>query len=126
MVAYGKIIPEDIIEIPKFKTINVHASLLPKYRGAAPIQRALMNGEEITGVCIMEIVKELDAGDVYECREINIEKEDDIITLHDKLAKEGAKLLIKVLEDIEKGTAKKNTSKPLKSNLCKTYRERRR
>ncbi|WP_297890140.1 methionyl-tRNA formyltransferase [Sulfurihydrogenibium sp.] len=103
VVAYGKILPEEIINIPKYKTINVHASLLPKYRGAAPIQRAIMEGDEETGVCIMEIVKELDAGDVYQCRKVKINPDDDIITLHDKLAKEGADLLIEVLNKIEKG-----------------------
>ncbi|MFN4305608.1 methionyl-tRNA formyltransferase [Sulfurihydrogenibium azorense] len=107
VVAYGKILPEEIINIPKYKTINVHASLLPKYRGAAPIQRAIMDGEEETGVCIMEIVKELDAGDVYACTKVKILPEDDIITLHDKLAKEGAKLLIEVLDKIEKGQIEK-------------------
>ncbi|MEJ5173336.1 MAG: methionyl-tRNA formyltransferase [Hydrogenothermaceae bacterium] len=119
VVAYGKIIPEDIIEIPKFKTINVHASLLPQYRGAAPIQRSIMDGHNKTGVCIMEIVRELDAGDVYECREVNIEKEDDIITLHDKLAKEGANLLLKVLDDIEKGVAEKTPQNHSKATYAK-------
>ncbi|MEZ0323382.1 MAG: methionyl-tRNA formyltransferase [Hydrogenothermaceae bacterium] len=119
VVAYGKIIPEDIIEIPRFKTINVHASLLPKYRGAAPIQRAIMDGQNKTGVCIMEIVKELDAGDIYECKEIEIEKGDDVITLHDKLAKEGANLLLKVLDDIEKGVAQKTPQNNLEATYAK-------
>lgn len=102
VVAYGKILPEEIINIPKYKTINVHASLLPEYRGAAPIQRAIMEGKDKTGVCIMEIIKELDAGDVYACREVEITEDDDIISLHDKLAEEGARLLIEVLDKIEK------------------------
>lgn len=119
VVAYGKIIPEDIIQIPRFKTINVHASLLPEYRGAAPIQRAIMDGKNITGVCIMEIVKELDAGDVYSCRQVEIKEDDDIITLHDKLAKEGAELLLEVLEDIEKGIAKKTSQDHTKATYAK-------
>lgn len=119
VVAYGKIIPEDIIQIPRFKTINIHASLLPEYRGAAPIQRTIMDGKNITGVCIMEIVKELDAGDVYSCRQVEIKEDDDIITLHDKLAKEGAELLLEVLEDIEKGIAKKTPQDQTKATYAK-------
>ncbi|RUM58999.1 MAG: methionyl-tRNA formyltransferase [Persephonella sp.] len=119
VVAYGKIIPKEIIEIPRYKTINVHASLLPKYRGAAPIHRAMMEGEEKTGVCIMEIIEKLDAGDIYECKEIEIKDSDDIVSLHDKLAKEGAKLLIKVLDDIESGKAKKTKQDDTKSTYAK-------
>jgi len=116
VVAYGKILPEEIINIPKYKTINVHASLLPEYRGAAPIQRAIMEGKDKTGVCIMEIIKELDAGDVYACREVEITEDDDIISLHDKLAGEGARLLIEVLDKIEKGEIDK---KPQKATYAK-------
>lgn len=119
VVAYGKIIPQDIIEIPRYRTINVHASLLPEYRGAAPIQRAILEGKDRTGVCIMEIVKELDAGDVYSCKEVKIEKEDDILSIHDKLAKEGAKLLLDVLEQIEKGVAKKTPQDNSKATYAK-------
>jgi methionyl-tRNA formyltransferase len=107
VVAYGKILPREIIDIPKYKTINVHASLLPKYRGASPIHKALLDGEEKTGVCIMEITEELDAGDVYECKEVKITDQDDIITLHDKLAEEGGNLLLEVLDKIEKGKINK-------------------
>ncbi len=119
VVAYGKILPKEIIELPKYKTINVHASLLPKYRGAAPIHRALMEGDKKTGVCIMEIVEKLDAGDIYECKEIEIKDSDDIVSLHDRLAKEGAKLLIKVLDDIESGKAKKTKQDDNKSTYAK-------
>ncbi|MCX7738430.1 MAG: methionyl-tRNA formyltransferase [Hydrogenothermaceae bacterium] len=119
VVAYGKIIPEDLIEIPKYKTINVHASLLPEYRGAAPIQRALLEGKSKTGVCIMEIVKELDAGDVYDCKEVEIKQEDDIVSLHDKLAKEGATLLVEVLRKIEEGTAKKRPQNHSRATYAK-------
>ncbi len=119
VVAYGKILPKEIIEIPKYKTINVHASLLPEYRGAAPIHRALIDGKDKTGVCIMEIVEELDAGDIYECKEVEIKEEDDIVSLHNKLAKEGAKLLVKVLKDIEEGKAKKTKQDDTKSSYAK-------
>jgi len=119
VVAYGKILPEEIINIPKYKTINVHASLLPEYRGAAPIQRAIMEGKDETGVCIMEIIKELDAGDVYACREVEITEDDDIISLHDKLAEEGARLLIEVLDKIEKGEIDKKPQNHEKATYAK-------
>jgi methionyl-tRNA formyltransferase len=119
VVAYGKILPEEIINIPKYKTINVHASLLPEYRGAAPIQRAIMEGKDKTGVCIMDIIKELDAGDVYACREVEITEDDDIISLHDKLAEEGARLLIEVLDKIEKGEIDKKPQNHEKATYAK-------
>jgi len=119
VVAYGKILPEEIINIPKYKTINVHASLLPEYRGAAPIQRAIMEDKDKTGVCIMEIIKELDAGDVYACREVKITEDDDIISLHDKLAEEGARLLIEVLDKIEKGEIDKKPQNHEKATYAK-------
>ncbi len=120
VVAYGKILPKEIIEIPKYKTINVHASLLPEYRGSAPIHRALLDGKDKTGVCIMNIVEKLDAGDIYECKEVEIKEEDDIVSLHNKLAKEGAKLLVKVLKDIEEGKAKKTKQDDTKSSYAKS------
>ncbi len=119
VVAYGKILPKEIIELPRYKTINIHASLLPKYRGAAPIQRAIMDGEEETGVCIMEITEELDAGDVYKCKKVKIQNEDDIVSLHDKLSEEGAKLLIEVLDQIEKGEIKKTPQDHSKATYAK-------
>lgn len=119
VVAYGKILPEEIINLPKYKTINVHASLLPEYRGAAPIHRAIMEGKEKTGVCIMEITKELDAGDIYKCTEIPITERDDIFSLHDKLAKAGAELLLEVLDSIEKGNITKKPQEPAKATYAK-------
>ncbi len=123
VVAYGKILPKEIIELPKYKTINVHASLLPEYRGAAPIQRAIMDGKEKTGVCIMEITERLDAGDIYKCVEIPISEEDDIISVHNKLAKAGADLLIKVLDQIEKGEIKKRPQDDSKATYAKPIKK---
>ena len=123
VVAYGKILPKEIIELPKYKTINVHASLLPEYRGSAPIHRAILDGKEKTGVCIMEIIEELDAGDIYECKEIEIKDSDDIVSVHDKLAKEGAKLLVKVLNDIEEGKAKKVKQDDTKSTYAEPIKK---
>jgi len=107
VVAYGKILPKELIEIPKYKTINVHASLLPEYRGASPIHKAILDGKKKTGVCIMEITEELDAGDIYACKEVEITDNDDIISLHDKLAEEGGNLLLEVLDKIEEGKIEK-------------------
>ncbi|SNZ07867.1 methionyl-tRNA formyltransferase [Persephonella hydrogeniphila] len=119
VVAYGKILPEKIINLPKYRTINVHASLLPEYRGAAPIHRAIMEGKDKTGVCIMEITKELDAGDIYKCVEIPITEKDDIVSLHDKLAKAGAELLLEVLDEIEKGKIIKKPQEHTKATYAK-------
>ncbi len=119
VVAYGKILPEEILYLPKYKTINVHASLLPEYRGAAPIHRAIMEGKKKTGVSIMELVKELDAGPVYSQAEIEITKKDDIVSIHDKLAKLGAKLLIETLDKIEEGNIKPKEQEHEKSTYAK-------
>ncbi len=123
VVAYGKILPTEIIELPKYKTINVHASLLPEFRGAAPIHRAIMEGKQKTGVCIMEITEELDAGDVYTCKETAITKEDDIVSLHDRLAKLGAQLLVEVLDKIEKGEIQKKPQEHEKSTYAKPIKK---
>lgn len=104
VVAYGRIIPENIINIPKYGIINVHSSLLPKYRGAAPINAAIMNGEEKSGVTIMYIAPELDAGDIILKREVEITEEETFLTLHDKLKEIGAEALSEAVEKIFAGT----------------------
>lgn len=103
VAAYGRILPKWFIEYPPLKCINVHASLLPKYRGAAPIRRALMNGEKETGVTIMEVVEALDAGPVYLEVPLSIHGDDDAGTLQQKLAQAGARALIEVLDSLERG-----------------------
>ena len=102
--AYGQIIPEEILYHPKYKTINVHASLLPKYRGGAPIQRAIMDGCDVTGVTIMFTDKGMDTGNIISKKGINININDDIISLNDKLSMLGAELLIETLPSIFDGT----------------------
>ena len=102
VVAYGKIIPREIIDIPKYGIINVHSSLLPKYRGASPIHSAVLNGDKETGVSIMYIEEELDAGDVILMESCEITETDTLGTLHDKLKVIGAELLGKALSLIEK------------------------
>ncbi len=106
LVAYGQLIPEALLNMPEYGFVNVHASLLPKYRGAAPIQRAIIEGEKVTGVTIMYMVKELDAGDMILKRSLAIEDDDTYETLHDKMAALGAEAIVDALEIIEKGEVK--------------------
>ncbi len=106
VVAYGKMIPEDMLNIPKHGFINVHASLLPIYRGASPINRAIIDGQKTTGISIMQIDKLMDSGPVYLKAEIPIKDSDDAITLSEKLSNLGAEKLPEVLSKIEKGTTK--------------------
>ncbi|MBQ5801101.1 MAG: methionyl-tRNA formyltransferase [Clostridia bacterium] len=103
VVAYGKILPKEIIDYPKYGCINVHASLLPKYRGAAPMQRAIMNGEKETGVTIMYMDEGLDTGDMLFCESFPIEKNDNFESVHDKTAELGARMLSTAIDKIAKG-----------------------
>ena len=102
--AYGQILPQELLDIPKIACINVHASLLPKLRGGAPIHRAIMNGYKTTGITIMYMNSKMDEGDIISSEEIEIEYDDTASTLHDKLSKLGAKLLIETLPSIINGT----------------------
>lgn len=95
--AYGQILPQALLDIPTVGCLNVHASLLPRWRGAAPIQRAIMAGDAKTGVSIMEMVAKLDAGPVYGKEEVDILSEDDFGRLHDRLSDVGASLLLRLL-----------------------------
>lgn len=106
VVAYGKILPEEILNMPKSGCINVHASLLPKYRGAAPVQRALINGEKITGITTMLMDKGLDTGDVFLKAELEIRDDDTSETLSKKLSELGAKTLIQTIKGIREGRIK--------------------
>ena len=102
VAAYGKILSASLLDAPKIGCINVHASLLPEYRGAAPIQRALIDGRHDTGVTIMEMVVELDAGPMMAQESLEIHSDDDARSLTDMLAVVGADLLLRVLVDVEK------------------------
>ncbi|HEY8098268.1 MAG TPA: methionyl-tRNA formyltransferase [Methylobacter sp.] len=104
VVAYGMILTQAVLDVPKLGCINVHASLLPRWRGAAPIQRSLMAGDRKTGVTIMQIVRKLDAGDMLLKEECEIGETDTASDLHDKLAALGSIGLAKVLAQIEAGT----------------------
>ena len=105
VVAYGRILPEDLLKIPTYGSINVHASLLPKYRGAAPINRAILDGETETGVSIMYLVKELDAGDVLRVAKTPIGPEETAPELWDRLAALGAQALSESIPTLADGTA---------------------
>ncbi len=105
VVAYGKILPKEILDIPKLGCINVHGSLLPKYRGAAPIQWAVINGEKVTGVTTMYMDVGMDTGDMILKEEVNIGEDETTGELWDKLSEVGAKLLVKTLSQIEDGNA---------------------
>lgn len=105
VAAYGKILPEDVLNVPPLGSINVHSSLLPKYRGAAPINWAILNGEEETGVSIMYMAKELDAGDVILQRATPIGPEEDAQSLTARLAELGAEALSQAVTALAAGTA---------------------
>lgn len=104
VVAYGKILPQKILEQPRFGCINVHASLLPKYRGAAPIQWSVINGEKETGVTTMQMDAGLDTGDILQSSSLTIGDDETADELHDRLSALGAELIIKTLEAVENGT----------------------
>lgn len=105
VAAYGKILPSYVLHYPKYGCINIHGSLLPRYRGAAPIQRAMLDGEAVTGVTIMQMAEGLDTGDMYKKVTVPITEEDNFETLHDKLARAGADALLAVLPELEAGSA---------------------
>ena len=105
VVAYGKILPKEVLEIPQYGCINVHGSLLPKYRGAAPIQWSILNGDKTTGVTTMYMDEGMDSGDMILKKEVEIGENETTGELWDRLSKIGADLLVKTLKEIENGTA---------------------
>lgn len=105
VVAYGQILPKEILEIPKYGCINVHASLLPRYRGASPIQTSILNGDDVTGVTTMYMSEGLDTGDIIDYVETSIGENETASELFERLAPMGAKLLEKTLSEIESGLA---------------------
>jgi len=118
VVGYGRIIPQWMIDLPQFGNLNLHASLLPKYRGAAPIQWAIANGESITGVTTMRIDAGLDTGDILLQRELPIEAEDTAVTLSPKLAEIGANLMIETLRSLERGEITPRTQSHSQATLA--------
>ena len=105
VVAFGQILPQELLDIPPYGCINVHTSLLPKYRGAAPIQWAVINGEKVSGVTTMYMDAGIDTGDMILKEEVVLDEKETAGSLHDKLAVVGASLLVKTLDMIKDGTA---------------------
>lgn len=104
--AFGQFLPESLLETPKFGAINVHASLLPKYRGGAPVHYSIINGDEKTGVTIMRMVKKMDAGDILTQESLPIEKTDDVGSMFDKLSLLGKDMLLSMLPEFLEGNIK--------------------
>ncbi len=102
--AYGQIVPDEVLNAPKYECINVHGSLLPKYRGGAPIHYSVLNGDDKTGVTIMQMVSKMDAGDMIYQTEMPITEQDNVGTVHDEMMKVGAKALLKTIPTIFDGT----------------------
>ena len=105
VAAYGRILPNEILEYPQYGCINVHSSLLPKFRGAAPIHWAVVSGETETGVTIMHMAQELDAGDIIDQARTPIDPDESVEAVHDRLAELGGGLLVEVVEKLRLGTA---------------------
>lgn len=103
VVAYGEIIKQHLLDMPRLGCINLHASLLPKYRGAAPIQRSIISGEKTTGVTIMHMVKKMDAGDIIKMVEVAIQPNDTFVEVEKSLRQVGIKALLEVIHNFEKG-----------------------
>ncbi len=123
VVAFGQILTKKVLNIPKFGAINLHASILPKYRGPSPIQQAIIDGEKTTGVTTMLMDEKMDTGDILLQKKIEIEEEDNYITLSEKLSKIGAKLLIETVTKIKNQTIKREKQDNNLSTYCKIFKK---
>jgi methionyl-tRNA formyltransferase len=123
VVAYGKILPEDLIKYPKFKSINIHYSILPKYRGASPLESALLAGETETGVTIQEIEYKLDSGPILGLKKVSIGIETTKLELKNKLIEEGSNLLLEILSKIEGGQINKINQNENEATFCKKIKK---
>lgn len=121
--SFGLFIPQRMRDLYKFGAINLHPSMLPEYRGASPIQSALLDGKEVTGVSVIDVVDEMDAGDIYGQVEVEIDFEDNFLTLSEKILNAGVSLLKKVIYEIEKGSWKKYPQKGLPTFTKKITKE---
>ena len=123
VVAYGKIIPLKILNIPKYKSIDIHPSILPKYRGASPIQTALLNGDKKTGVTIMQMDEKMDHGEIISKLQITISNNDNYKILAEKLAELSAKLLIKTIPEYISGKIQPAEQEHNKASFCKIIKK---
>ena len=119
VVAYGRILPDELIALPKYGAVNVHGSLLPQYRGSAPIQWSVLNGDAVTGVTTMYLAHDMDAGDIIYTAETPIGEFETAGELFERLMHMGAELLVKTLRDIEAGTAPRTPQDPDKASYVK-------
>jgi len=122
VIAYGQMLSKDILTLPAYGCVNVHASLLPKYRGAAPIQWAVLNGDEVTGVTTMRMDEGMDTGDIIMQSEVRLDPKETTGTLFDRLMEEGGELLLKTLDELEAGTAtfvKQDEDKATKTKMIR-------
>lgn len=123
VAAYGKILPKSLLGLPPHGAINVHASLLPKYRGAAPIQRAILAGESVTGVTIMQMNERMDAGDILLQGEVLIRDDDTAESLQSTLAEVGARLLLEALDRLARGTLERRPQRDEEATLAPMIRK---
>ena len=123
VVAYGKILPQRVLDIPKYGCINIHASLLPRFRGAGPIQWSILSGDRVTGVTAMYLSAGMDEGDMIDSTEVLIEDTDTTGTLTDKLAQSGAELLSRTIAAIAAGTASRTPQDPEKATYAPMLRK---
>ncbi len=123
VVAYGQILTKEFLDIPKYGCVNVHASLLPKYRGAAPIQWAIINGDEYAGVTIMQMDAGLDTGDIIDIAKIRLSEDETAGTLFDRLAALGGEQLVKVLHDINAGRAVRTAQNSAESSYVSVIKK---
>jgi methionyl-tRNA formyltransferase len=118
VVAYGRLLPGWLLRLPKLGCVNLHPSLLPKYRGASPVQAAIRQGDPTTGVTVLRVTEELDAGEILGQKEVPILPEDTAGTLEARLAQEGAELLLEVLGALERGQVQPKPQDPAQASYC--------
>jgi methionyl-tRNA formyltransferase len=123
VVAYGKILPEALITLPRLGTINVHYSLLPKYRGATPVESAILAGDTETGISIQQMVYELDAGAILTEKKVPIDREETHTELRNKLNQEALPLLVETVQSLEVGTARPVAQDESKKSICKKIKK---
>jgi methionyl-tRNA formyltransferase len=124
LAAYGRILKQPILDVPRFGFINLHPSLLPLYRGPSPIQSALLNGDAVTGVTIMQIGIEMDAGDILLQREEHIKDDDNAGVLTERLARIGAEMFAEVIDEIEQGTLMHSPQDSARATYCRMFQKR--
>ena len=122
-LAYGQIVPQAVLDIPKYGCLNLHGSLLPKYRGASPIQAALINNEKVTGVTLMEMIDKMDAGKMYAKEEVKIDEEDNMTSLFNKISLAAGDLILRELPNYLDGKLQGIPQKEEEATFCYTIKD---